>query len=123
MKVNKFSAAAQPPTWQVIQDVLTGRMTSNIYSKVEYRVDDTTVITRESKVVSQVDPKDPAHASAYGRNVHQIIRPNFVTRASSDLTIQATATHFHLTINLEVRVNEGLHFHKRWVESIPRQLL
>jgi hypothetical protein len=123
MKVNKFSAATQPPTWQVITDVLTGRVTSNIYSKVEYRVDDTTVISRESAVVSQVDPKDPAHASAYGRNLHHIIRPNFVARASSDLTIQATATHFHITINLEVRVNEGLHFHKRWAESIARQLM
>jgi hypothetical protein len=121
MTVSKFTAATQPPTWQVIYDVFTGRVTSNIYTMTEYRVDETTVIRRENSVVSQVDPADPAHASAHGRSIHHIIRPNHVTRGCSDLVIQATATHFHLTIDLDVQVNDAPHFHKRWVESVPRR--
>jgi len=123
MTVSKFTAATQPPTWQVIYDVFTGRVTSNIYKVDEYRVDETTVIRRENSVVSQVDPRDPAHASAHGRSIHYIIRSNHVTRGCSDLMIQATATHFHITIDLDVQVNDAPHFHKRWVESVPRQLL
>ncbi len=42
---------------------------------------------------------------------------------SSDVLIQATATHFHVTIELELRVNGTLHHSDRWVESVPRVLL
>ena len=121
--VSNFSAALRPPKWQLIYDVLTGRVTSKIHSVREYRVDDTTVIRRENSVNSQVDPKDPAHASAHGRNTHYIIRPNQEIRGSSNLVVQATATHFHITIDLDVRVNDAPHFSRRWVESIPRELM
>jgi putative CocE/NonD family hydrolase len=121
--LQRFSDAVQPPVWQVIQDVLTGRVTSDVHSVMEYRVDDTTVIRRDNQVVSQVDPKDPAHASAKGRSAQYIIRPNHTVYCCSDLMIQATASHFHITIDLDVRVNDAPHFSKRWVESIPRQLL
>jgi hypothetical protein len=123
VSVQRFSDAIQPPVWQVIQDVLTGRVTSDVHSIVEFRVDDTTVIRRDNQVVSQVDPKDPAHASAKGRSAQSIMRPNQTVYCCSDLMIQATASHFHLTIDLDVRVNDAPHFSRRWVESIPRQLL
>ncbi len=121
--VSRFSDALRPPTWQVITDVLTGRVTSNIGSVREYRVDDTTIIRREFSVVSQVDPRDPAHTSAHGQSVHYIYRPNHVIRGNSDLMIQATATHFHLTIDLDVRINDAPHFQRRWAASVERRLL
>jgi hypothetical protein len=52
-----------------------------------------------------------------------MVRPNQVTEACADVAVQATATHFDITIDLMVRVNGALHFTKRWVESVPRQLL
>jgi hypothetical protein len=119
----RFSDAPNPPTWQVVQDVLTGRVTSKVASTHEYRVNATTVVRRDFSVVSQVDPKDPAHASAHGTSLHQIIRPNHDISANSDLMIQATASHFHITVDLEVKMNGAPHFSRRWVESIPRQLL
>ncbi len=121
--VSRFSDALRPPTWQVITDVLTGRVTSNLGSVREYCVDDTTVIRREFSVVSQVDPRDPAHSSALGQSMNYIYRPNHVIRGNSDLMIQATATHFHLTIDLDVRINDAPHFQRRWAASVERRLL
>ena len=32
-------------------------------------------------------------------------------------------THFHVTIDLEIRVNDRVHATRRWSESIERRLL
>ena len=58
-----------------------------------------------------------------GRHISRIRRPSEETEGRSDVLIQATSTHFHVTIDLEVRVNGALHHTNRWVESVPRVLL
>jgi predicted acyl esterase len=115
--------AVQPPTWQFIQDVLTGRVTFNLLAETNYRVNDTTLNYRTYRETCQVDPKDPAHSSARGLYTLRIARPNETIQGSSDLLIQGTATHFHITIDLNIRVNDAPHFQRRWAESVPRQLL
>ena len=123
--IAKHSAAPQPPTWQVVRDVLTGRAAVHINYQTEFRVNETTVIQREFGSISQVDPSDPAHASVRGWHVCRSARggPNHVTQGRTDVLIQSTGAHFHITIDLEVRVNDAPHFSKRWVESVPRELL
>jgi hypothetical protein len=121
--IRRFSDAIQPPTWQVIHDVLTGRVTSNIRTVTDYRVDDTTVVQRDSAVASQVDPRDPAHATAHGQSIQRIIRPSQEIWGKADLMVQATATHFHISLDVEMKINGAPHYSKRWVESVPRQLL
>ncbi|MSP11623.1 MAG: CocE/NonD family hydrolase [Chloroflexi bacterium] len=123
LAVSRHSDAAHPPTWQVVQDVLTGRTSVKIALESDARVNATTVVHRSFSVDCQVDPADPARASAYGRHVSRIERPNEVTQARSDVLIQSTASHFHITIELAVHVNAVLHFSRRWVESLPRSLL
>jgi len=46
-----------------------------------------------------------------------------VTEGSSDVLIQATATHFNVTIDLVLRVNGTIHHSKHWVKAVPRVLL
>jgi hypothetical protein len=53
----------------------------------------------------------------------RISRPNHVTEARADVAVQATATHFHVTIELVVEVNGALHFTKHWAESVARHYL
>jgi hypothetical protein len=55
--------------------------------------------------------------------VFRMVRPNQVTESRANLAVQATATHFHLSIDLVVSVNDALHFSRHWAESVPRQLL
>jgi hypothetical protein len=121
--VDRHTAAVNPPTWEVVHDVLTGRRFVNILDRTSFRVNATTVISREYGNVCELDPRDPAHATARGKALCRIIRPNVITDSQADVFIQSTATHFHVTMEVEVRVNDAPHFQKRWVESIPRQLL
>jgi hypothetical protein len=121
--IQRFSDRVEPPTWQAIQDVLTGRVTSNIHTITDYRVDDTTVVRRESSVASQVDPQDPAHATAHGTSIQHIRRPNQVIWGRADLMVQATTSHFHISLDVELKINGAPHYSKRWVESVARQLL
>jgi hypothetical protein len=107
----------------VAYDVLTGRATADVRVNASIRVNDTTTIEREFASVCSVDPRDPAHASARGWHECTVTKPNSVTRSRADTVIEATASHFQVTIDLEVRRNGAVHFQKRWAESIPRQWL
>lgn len=119
----RHSDRTEPPTWEVGHDVLGGRSRVRIAEAHDDRIDDTTAVRREYSVVADCDPADPASASAHGRHTSRITRPSFVAESSSDVTVQATATHFDVTIELEVLVNGKLHHSRRWVESVPRVLL
>jgi uncharacterized protein len=116
-------ALPHPPEWRLTRDVLTGRTSHTIRYAAETRVDPTTLIERDTLGVVEVDPANPSDASACGCHVTRILRPNRAFEASSNVLIQSTATHFHVTVELEVAVNNARHFGRRWVESIPRLLL
>ncbi len=122
-QVSRHSERTDPPVWQVVHDVLSGRVQARIGEASDERVNDTTAVRREYSLVADVDPGDPASASARGRHLSRITRPNSVLEGASDVLIQATATHFHVTIDLELRVNGTLHHSRSWVESVPRVLL
>ena len=117
------TAVVKPHRWEVAQDVLTGRATVTVEYETEYRVDDRTTIRRELASISTVDPRDPGHASARGFFQGTIRRANQVISGRADTVIQATPTDFHVTIDLELRVNDRPHATRRWVESFPRRLL
>lgn len=119
----RHSDRIEPPAWEVVHDVLRGRSQVRIHETHDDRINDTTAVRREYSLVADCDPRDPASASARGRHVSRIARPNSVIEGSSDVLIQATTTHFHVTIDLELHVNGTLHHSKRWVESVPRVLL
>jgi uncharacterized protein len=119
----RHSDRPKPPSWQVVHDILTGRSQVRIADTEDERINDTTLVQRESSLVADADPADPANASARGRHLSRIARPNSVVEGTSDIVIQGSATHFHVTIELELRMNGTLHHSKRWVESLPRILL
>jgi hypothetical protein len=103
--------------------MLSGRTTVEIGLSSSFRPNETTRFERESTSTFQVDPQDPAGANGQARHVFRIVRPNHETQSQANVAVQATAAHFQITIDLEVRLNEALHFFRHWVETIPRQLL
>jgi putative CocE/NonD family hydrolase len=117
------SAATHPPIWKVSRDQLTGRTVVEIRQSAKGRVNDTTVVERESSSSFDVNPYRPSDASARCRHVVRIVRPNQVTQSQADIAVQATATHFYVEIALAVQVNGGQHFARQWVESVPRHHL
>jgi hypothetical protein len=123
LTVVRHASAVQPPTWKVTTDVLTGRVTSDVRVDVAFRASADTVIEREFAALCQVLPTDPAHASAHGWHVNRTVRANQTIQGRCDTVIQSTATDFHVTIDLEIRVNDAVHATRRWTRSIPRRLL
>jgi hypothetical protein len=104
-------------------NVLTGDTAVDIAYQSQTRLNESSVVQREGSGRFQVNPSDPAHASASGRHVLRSIRHNHVTQATSDVLVQATENHFHIIISLEVQINDVPHYTKQWTESVPRQLL
>jgi len=76
----RHASAVHPPTWNVTTDVLTGRVTSDVRVNVGFRASPDTVIEREFAAVCQVDPADPAHASAHGWHVNRTAHPSSASR-------------------------------------------
>jgi uncharacterized protein len=105
---------AEPPSWRVIDDVLTGRKT--VEGRYGRRGD-------PAFFWCTADPSDPARASARGRIEMRRKRPNMEIAAVSEMVIQGSETHLHVTIDLAVSINDAPHLHRHWVESIPRNLL
>jgi hypothetical protein len=53
----------------------------------------------------------------------RITRANVTIQAVADATITSTATDFHAIFDLTVTVNGRPHAQRRWVETVPRDLL
>lgn len=121
--VSRHSDKLEPPVWEVVSDVLRGRRRLRLRDTHVERIDATTIVGREYHLDAEIDPAEPAAGSARGRHVSRIVRPNAETIGRSDVLIQGSATHFHVTIDLEVEVNGAQHLTRRWVESVPRMLL
>lgn len=117
------TAAVHLPHWEVRYAPLTGRVTSQVTVNQAFRVSPAAVIEREFSGVCTVDPHDPARASVRGWHVCRVVRAEAVLQGRADTLIQGTATHLHLSMEVEVRVNDAVHFSRRWTESVPRQWL
>jgi hypothetical protein len=103
--------------------MLTDQTTVHLSVSSKRRISDTIVFERESISTFYVDPHHPAQAGAQGRHSFGITRPHHKTESRVDVAVQATATHFHITIDLDVQVNKRSHFARHWTESVPRQYL
>lgn len=121
--VSRHTDAPDPPIWHVTRDQLTGRATVDLQWGASWRVGDTAVVERESSSRLNVNPYDPADASAKAWHLFRMVRPNHLIEARAGVAVQASATHFHITIELEIRVNGALHFTKHWIESVLRHHL
>jgi hypothetical protein len=112
-----------PPVWDVTTDLLTGRVRVQIGGSGESRVNPTTVVHRAYSVAATVDPADPASASARGEYSRKIVRPNSTVEGVSDVLVQASREHFHVSVDLELRVNGRVRHTRSWIKTIPRVLL
>ena len=123
LELKRHRERIKPPTWEVIHDALSRRVEVRLLESEESRIDATTVVSREHELRTHVDADNPARATAYGRHSSTIRRPGSETTAISTIMIEGSKSQFHVTINLEIRVNGLQHHTRQWVQSIPRNLL
>jgi hypothetical protein len=103
--------------------MLSGRKTVHLQVDSVHRLTDTSVFEKQASGKFQVHPRHPALASGQGKHLQELKSDGGSIRAESDVWVQGGKTHFQVIINLVVRVNGGMIFSRKWVESIPRHLL
>jgi hypothetical protein len=123
VELERHSLRADPPVWEVVHDALTRWATVRFVERSSTRIDASTVVSREYRLVTEVDADNPGAASARGRHTSSIRRPGGVTEATSEVSMQATPTHFHVLLGLQVTVNGLPHHSREWAKSVPRRLL
>ena len=117
-------ASRLPPDWNVKRDGLTGRAEVTVADEGVLRINPSTLVRRAFLGIMRADRADPAIASAFGRHSATIDQPSRLAPTStSDLSIQASAERFHIVLTVEVQRDGAPVFCRRWVESVPRQLL
>src|SRR5262249_6541546 len=119
-----LESSGEAPRQQVLHDQITGAVT--VLNRTAGRL----VLPRgRGTLFSEHDfrctasAKDPARASIVGTHTYEIRRAGETVRVTAESTVRATATAFHLTINLTVTRNGRLFFQRKWLVSEPRRLL
>ncbi len=117
-------SSSEPGRQQVLHDQLTGTVTVlNRTAGTLVLPDGRGELSRESHFRCTASSKDPARASIVGTHTAVLKRENETIEVSAESTVRATATAFHITINLTVTRNGKPFFHKKWTVSEPRRLL
>ena len=58
-----------------------------------------------------------------GTHTYELTREDGVYKIIAESSIRATRSTFNIVIDLNVTKNGQPFFHKKWMESVPRELL
>jgi hypothetical protein len=100
-------SGSDPAAWRVVHDVLEDRLHFVIRGNNEFTVSN----------------RDPATAYTRGQSVAQASWEGFTARSEANCVLYSDAKAFHITITLNVYVNDALHFQRQWSQSTPRVLM
>jgi putative CocE/NonD family hydrolase len=100
-------SGGDPPPWRIVHDVLEQRTHYVMSSGNEF-------------VVSN---RNPALAYTRARNTLSASWEGFTARAEASVALASDERSFHLTITLNVSVNDVPHFQRRWHRSVARRLM
>jgi len=111
------------PPWQIVHDLLNDRTGLKLDFVSTYRGGKSMVATRTSKLTVWASNRDPSDVSAVGQHLRTIKRLDGVMNIDTSANLTSTVDSFHLSIQLNVKVNGMLHHQARWARSYPRALL
>ena len=87
------------------------------------RIGDEIEFMRSGEVTTHVSERDPARATVRGVSQMILDWPQRSIEATARSQIQSTVDTFHLTIQLDITMDNTPYLNKRWVRSIPRHFL
>ena len=113
-----------PPTWQVVEDVIAGSVTVRTSEFGESVLPDgrSTLYSGERLEMTARDA-DPADARMDNEVVYRLRDDRGEVLVESSGTIRTTAIDFHMTVNLTVTLDGQPFFERTWNETIPRRLV
>ena len=118
------SYRGDPPTWQVIEDVIDGSVTVVTSEFGESTLPDgrSTLYTGERLEMTARDA-DPAHARMHNEVVYRLREDGSEILIEANGTTRTTETDFHMNVGLRVTLDGALFFERGWLETIPRDLV
>jgi hypothetical protein len=111
------------PVWRVTRDYMNN--TAEVFLKREgfARVNDRLSFTSSAEATTLVAEKDPAHATIRGVSRVTLHWPERTIDTCARGQSQCDEQNFHVTIQLEITMDGVLFHQRRWMKSMPRQLL
>ena len=118
------SYRGEPPTWQVVEDVIGGSVTVVTSEFGESTLPDgrTTLYAGERLEMTARDA-DPAHARMHNEVVYRLRDEGSEILVEASGTTRSTATDFHMNVGLRVTLDGAPFFERGWLETIPRRLV
>jgi hypothetical protein len=118
------SYRGDPPTWQVIDDVIDGSVTvvTSEFGVATLPDGRTTLYTGERLEMAARDA-DPAHARMHNEVIYRLREDGSEILIEANGTIRTTATDFHMNVGLKVTLDGAPFLDRGWLETIPRRLV
>ncbi len=118
------SERSDPPTWQVVDDVIAGSVTVRSSEFGESVLPDgvSTLAIGERLEMTARDA-DPGRAEMRNDVVYRLRRDGTDILIESDGTIHTTPTEIEMTVRLRVQLDGEPFFEREWQETVPRDLL
>jgi hypothetical protein len=115
--------ASERPVWRVTRDYMENKTEVNLRRKGFTRVSDVLSFESSAEATAVVFEKNPARASIRGLSQVVLHWPERIIDTRARRQIESDEQNFHVTIQLDITM-DGVPFHqRRWLKSIPRQLL
>jgi len=116
------SGSYEEGVWQIVEDVIKDSVTVKIYDGDTTILPDGTRLFEAEKIDLTAYHHDPAHAQLVNEVDYQLNEHGYQTDIHASGSIRATATDFHIDVELQVKLNGQPFFQKAWLESVPRML-
>ena len=109
--------------WEITQDMLRDRTGLRLHLVGESRASADMTVKTESRLEVWANNRNPADTTAIGQHFRTITRTDSVINVDTSANVRSTQDAFHVSIDLNVRINGLPHHQRRWVESFKRELL
>jgi hypothetical protein len=109
--------------WKITWDVLNNRVGLEMAQSGRSTLRPGLDVESEMQMRSYVSLRDPADVSITGRHRLRRITPEMDVDVHARMQARSTVDAFHLTIDLDVKIDGLSHFTRRWLKSVPRRLL
>ena len=109
--------------WEITQDMMRDRTGLRLHLVNESRASADMTVRLESRLEVWADNRNPADTTAIGQHFRTITRTDSVINVDTSANVRSTQDTFHVSIDLNVRINGLPHHQRRWLETFKRELL
>ncbi len=115
------ASAGVEPIWRIEEDVIKDTVTVRVQDGDTTTLPDGTTLLEAEHITMTAHQHDPAHAQLVNEVTYRLQEQGYDIDIRAAGTIRTTATHFHIDIELQVKLNGNQFFQKSWLETIARK--